>query len=240
MTLIGQTRFKLIRKPSVDATNGSGMGAKARAELLANLAGNTRHAHEFTNGVLTTIGSVTYPPCAPISPHGKYLPGHDHSGGRYGVPITRNMWSAWWGGDETMLTNTGTNVELLQGQAPYAEVDAATTEATFVNTEIRTTWIPNCSVDGAHHHAAMHLRVYCTGNASVSLVIITSRGRWAPTAEAVVAGLNTVTFSSVRGAMLKPGALQRAQLVIKLNYTSGVVANGSLLSASLLQTKGTA
>lgn len=234
MSLIGSSVFRPLKKPDgdTDPSGATGCGAKGRADILAILAGHTRHIYEATVGDYVTISGTDYTPCAPISPHGDSYPGHDHSGGRYGTPITRNLWSCVWGGDDTELS-TG----IQQGRAPSGTVTSAETQAVIINTDIRTLWIPNCAVDGVYRKAALRILVRASAACSATVEVRThGLGDLTPSNFTLGVGDNTLTVGNVA---LRPGRLQNILFFVRANYTTATPATVTVKSAALLQTVST-
>ena len=234
MTLLGNPRLQFLRRPSVagGSTFGTSMGAKARADILGILAGNTRHLVEFVqgdrvNGLVSPFFPVV--PVAPISPHAG-RPGHDHSGGMYGTPIQRVMWSAIYGDDDATLGGT-----ISSGESPTGSVTSAAPSVYVINSEIRCAWIPHCAIDGAYRSLTLTVRLRNVNAACEIEVYLDNYGsRGGTISQTLGVGVTTLTLTAARVPML-PGSLQRMRLSVIATRIAPNDTRVAILSAALHQ-----
>lgn len=138
-------------------------GAAASADLILAHASRARWMAEYTFGV--ALDGVA--PVAPVPAHST-APGHTHSGGIDGTPITREMWGADYGMPDASLTSAGIN----NARAPAATLlsTALSGEKAFVMHPCILASIkpPGCPKDStAHRRAKMILSIYASHAATL-------------------------------------------------------------------------
>lgn len=203
-------------------------GAPARSEIVINQASRARALYETVAGGVAT--GMT--PCAPNPAHAA-LPGHDHSGGVFGVPIVRPYASWVFGYEDVTL---GANV--TNGRAPQSTITSATgsgEKAFLFRDALKHVWVPGCAPDGAHTKGVFRVVLYASAAVNVYFQYGTNRATYST---ALASGRNVVVPTTV--CQLNPGAFNRIPFECWLEGTgAGASITVALRSLSLNQTLST-
>lgn len=220
------TPYPMAVVPNASTTGGN----PARAEILQTHAGRTRHLYEMLKG--QALDNV--PACAPSPAHAPNgVPGHDHSGGIFGVPIVRTLYSAVFGYDDTYLTT-----DVAGGRAPQMDLQAGDPSGAkrfIYQGDIKTVWIPGCASDGCYIDALLTLRMYAS--AAADLHMVWSSGGFTTPEQTRTTGTGLDLWSVSQRVALYPGRLGVASLTLWMEGTGGSGPTVSLLAMGLHQTK---
>lgn len=223
MELIGRKTLGFLKNPASSATEGTAMGARARADILAILAGNTRHLYEAIKGARVTVSGHTSEACAPPSPTAWRVPGHTHSGGADGEPIRRNLVTLIYGCESTSTTIDG-------GLAPSAQVSTTVRTATVINSPISVMLIPWGGNGTVYRSATLKVRLHASAGCSATIDYTSPIGGQSKTST-LGTGRQTITVGTVP---LAPGIMQAGNIKITINWTAGT-PTVSVLSVSFLR-----
>ncbi len=168
-------------------------GASNTGSTFDTLSSWVRFLYEYVCGVRA---STTTPQCAPPTPLWGYTnPGHDHSGGVFGVPQKHTVFQQSWGYDDSGVG--------LYCEAPRV-TDAMTAPAEIINGKIGPLWVPP-GVKYRNLQAEILLR--CTGAGCTYVVTVTNPDGGTTTATAAIGTGNTTVVLPDYVHMV-PGALQ--------------------------------
>jgi hypothetical protein len=214
--------------PAVMPKEAVQTGAAAVAEIPISHAGRARWLAEYTMGIATVSTDVG----APIPSHAS-VPGHDHSGGQFGVPITRPYWSCAYGYPSAALITSG----ISNGKAPQATMKTTAVSgavAYLFSGALKHIWIPGCASDGAHYLGRLILEIY-TDVAITVYVSVQGRpiGGGSSYSKALNVGFNDVEVDD--WVNLRPGAFNRIPLRVWIQGTVASNTTVSLCSISLNQ-----
>lgn len=223
--ILGNARLAFLRKPTTSGNPGdTGSGARARADIISVLGGNTRHLFEATSGSMVAISGSLVDPVV-RSPSSVQYPGHTHAGGADGAPILRPLWSAIYG---------STSASIDGWAAPSGTVSSTVETATLVDHKLRCVWIPNGPPDTVYLSARLKLQIKISAACKLTIGFRARHDNPLEfqTATLTDTGADPLTVDCGDVPLL-PGSLQDGFFYVKANYTSAT-ATVRLYSAALL------
>lgn len=201
-------------------------GQPSQSITMLNLAAATRWMAEGIGGARVNNGMPKVHPGTPMM--GRYLPGHDHSGGLMGVPQKHTVWSVWFGYME------GADTSYVQCPKITVDTNIIAPEA-LVDTVTRNIFVPGGK---AYQTLELEVFIYATAAADYTITVYGGNGN-GPYSDAgtLSAGDNFITVDDGPIPFV-PGRVNSMQWRVAFDY-AGVSADVHLVGAALHQVTNT-